>query len=201
MENFTLNLSCCYWLCSLNLSFIHKRSVSSPSDFCTLTGLIKSRRHLEPYSRHKFVKPDNRVIVWLLYRKCLSVPSESSQSIEKAKSYLCSLVPACVIMQRVTFSRMESGLKSRLYFPLPKCQDEQCLIIHSHRTLEHFPLRISLFSKGTKAWIKLMDAPKSVLTEYSLWLSFSKTRNGIIGNMFLSNHPYLTNVLIFLVIF
>ena len=58
-----LNLSFCYWLCSLNLSFIHKRSVSSPSDFCTLTGLIKSRRHLEPYSRNNFVKPDNRVIV------------------------------------------------------------------------------------------------------------------------------------------
>lgn len=64
MENFTLNLSFCYWLCSLNLSFIHKRSVSSPSVFCTLTGLIKSRRHLEPYSRNNFVKPDNRVIAY-----------------------------------------------------------------------------------------------------------------------------------------
>lgn len=37
----------------------------------------------------------------------------------------------------------------------PNWHDEQCLIISFCGTLEHFPSRISLFSKGSQAWMHL----------------------------------------------
>lgn len=74
--------------------------------------------------------------------------------------------------------------QSHIILSFPKCQMNNVWLSTPIIHLEHFPLRISLFSKGTKAWIKLMDVPKSVLTEYSLCLSFSETWNGIIGIIF-----------------